>query len=136
MSNQNIIDEFYNYWRDQFIKEGRVNISATKELDNSNIQKQYDEIQQYHDKFGKYKSKFQEAQYNIFKYIITSVLNDPEHGDYCCTENEKLIKDAGKLLYEFDGINGMKNQVIWSCIPNRYQREIDMMWHGIGGWKS
>jgi hypothetical protein len=45
----------------------------------------------------------------------------------------KDLKEAGKMLYDYDGMN---DGLVWSFIPKRYQREIDCAWSGIGEWRS
>lgn len=80
--------------------------------------------------------KYKIGRFLTLKYIITCVKNDPDNGDYYDPENVSQLKKAGRLLYEADGMNGMHDGLVWSFIPKRYRREIDMAWNGIGEWKS
>ena len=47
-----------------------------------------------------------------------------------------MLKDAGRLLYEFDGMKGMHDNLVWAFVPTRYRRNIDCVWGGIGEWSS
>lgn len=44
------------------------------------------------------------------------------------------IREAGEILYETEGMRGMHDELLWSFIPKTYQREIDLIWDGIGEW--
>jgi hypothetical protein len=48
----------------------------------------------------------------------------------------KELKEAGRLLYEYGGMEGMHDDLVWSFIPKRYKRYIDMGRNRIGEWKS
>jgi len=72
----------------------------------------------------------------MLKFVIDSVKNDPDNGDFYDDDSDKLLKEAGQLLYDFDGMNGMHDRLAWSFIPNRYHRTIDYAWNGIGKWKA
>lgn len=39
------------------------------------------------------------------------------------------IIEGGKALYKFDGMDGMRDPLVWSFIPRRFHR--DMRWNGI-----
>jgi len=110
--------------------------TAKEELKIWNIQAEYKAIMKYYNKNKKYQNKAQEARYKILRYMITCAIHDPENGDYFDIENEKLVKEAGKLLYEFDGMKGMHDLLFWSFIPKRYERVIDCLFNGIGEWLS
>ena len=79
---------------------------------------------------------YKQARYNILKYMINCVKNDPANGDFSSEENTKLMKEAGELLDKEGGFLSMHDDLVWSFIPNRYHREIDLMWDGIGDWQS
>ena len=111
-----------------------MKMTAKEELDGYNIKREYEAIKRYHDKNKSFQNKTQEARYKLLKYIITCTAHDPINGDYYDKENIKLIKEAGKLLYESTA--GMNDPLFWSFVPRRYKREIDMFWDGIGDWKS
>lgn len=59
-----------------------------------------------------------------------------KNGNYYDEKNIKLIRDAGNLLYEYDEMNGLRDVLVWSFVPKRYAREIDMLWNRIGEWRS
>ena len=111
-------------------------LTAKEELNEYNIIKEYKAIHTFYNMRCKmFKDKYEEARYNILKWIITCATHDPENGDYSDVKNNELIKDAGKLLYEYDKMEGMHDDLVWSFIPKRYQRDIDCLWNGIGKWQ-
>lgn len=61
---------------------------------------------------------------------------DPKNCNYIVHEMRKKVVNAGQLMYEADGMRGMNDDLVWSFVPKRYQRDIDMMWDGIGDWQS
>jgi hypothetical protein len=81
-------------------------------------------------------SKFDLARYYMLKYIIKCALKDPVCGDYSDKENTELMKEAGRLLNEDGGLSSMHDGLVWSFVPRRYHREIDLMWDNIGEWKA
>jgi hypothetical protein len=72
----------------------------------------------------------------ILEYIIACVENDPVNGDYHTPENKQLMIRSGQTLYKSGGMRDMKDGLVWSFIPKRYRREIDMYWDGIGEWRA
>jgi hypothetical protein len=80
--------------------------------------------------------KYNIARSLIYGYIIECIRKDPDNGDYYNEENLKKLKEGGKMLYDNEGMQGMRDDLLWSFIPKRYQREIDMVWNGIGQWVS
>ncbi len=110
--------------------------TAKEELIEFNILKEYKAIHKlYTRRDNKFKNKYEKARYNILKYMINCAIYDPQNGDYYDEENNKLIKEAGKLLYEFEGMNGLYDGLVWSFIPRRYIRDIEILWDGIGDWR-
>jgi hypothetical protein len=103
-------------------------LTASQELKHFNIIPEYHSLRQIEEK-----TSFELARMNILQYIITCVKNDPINGDYYNKENGNLIIEAGKLLNK---TNDMRDLLVWSFIPNRYHREIDNYWDGIGNWMS
>ena len=101
-----------------------------------NIFHEYDLIKKSIDTDESYiiKNKFNYARYLIFDYIYTCIENDRNNANYDNKENNEKIIIAGKLLFEIGGINYMKDEFIWSSIPNRYHHKINMLWKGIGEW--
>jgi len=111
--------------------------TAKEELKEFNIQKEYKAIHKlYIARDNKFKNKYEEARYKILKYMITCTINDPQNGDYYDEKNNNLIKEAGNLLYEFEGMDGLHDGLVWSFIPRRYVRDIEILWNGIGNWRS
>jgi hypothetical protein len=70
----------------------------------------------------------------MLEYIITCVENEPVNGDYDTQENKQVIIKSGEALNKSGGMNDMMDDLVWSFIPKRYKREIDMRWSGIGEW--
>ena len=104
---------------------------ARDELISFDIKNQYKAISKYVKDHGKYKNKSQQAHHKLLKYVAVCATKDPVRGDYTDEESRKLVKDAGNLLAENDNMHSI---LIWSSIPERYHRDIDIMWNGIGGW--
>lgn len=77
---------------------------------------------------------YQLARFKILRYIISCVKNDPEKGEYFHEEQLVELKDAGKMLYKHNGMDGMRDSFVWANIPQRYHKEIDVAWDGIGEW--
>lgn len=112
--------------------------SALIEACEYNIFREYgilDKINTYDTYSGKKDKLFKKARYNIFKYIIEMLKHDPINGDYPDVENN-LIKEAGQMLNQEGGFNSMKDNLIWSFIPDRYHSDINLLWNGIGQWVS
>lgn len=91
----------------------------------------------HHDFKTKYKYKkqlFKLGHKKILEYIIRCVKNDLDFGNFYSEENEAIMRQAGQYLWESGGEKAMHNKKIWRCIPQRYHREIDYFWSGIGTW--
>lgn len=80
--------------------------------------------------------KYRNGRFLLLEYVIDCVKNDPDEGNYFVPEMRDKVVKAGQLLYEADGMAGMNDGLVWSFVPKRYQRDIDMMWDGIGDWQS
>ncbi len=46
----------------------------------------------------------------------------------------EIIK-AGQILWDSEGMKGMKDYLLWSFIPDSQKSLIDILWHGIGDWR-
>jgi hypothetical protein len=77
---------------------------------------------------------YKQARCNILEYIVASVTKDPENGDHYDATNTKKLREAGEMLYKEGGMQSMHDNLVWSFIPQRYHREIDMCWSGVGEW--
>jgi hypothetical protein len=111
--------------------------TALKEAIEYNIFTEYKALGEYIPFHSNQKiHEYELGRYKILEYIINCLHHDPDNGDWYDDNNVKLIRDAGELLYKYDGMNGMHDALVWSFIPKRYQREIDMIWNGIGEWNS
>lgn len=49
-------------------------------------------------------------------------------------EIETQIKQAGKMLYDFDGMKAMRNDLVWAFLPKSLGGEVEIIWDGIGDW--
>lgn len=109
---------------------------AALELFEFNIFEEYDALKQFVKANGT-KDMYKIARMKIFEYILNCVKSDPMDGETeSCEKNIQLLKDAGKMLYESEGMDGMYDDLLWSFIPDRYHRSIDMAWDGIGLWQG
>jgi len=109
--------------------------TAKEELDEFNIEREYNAIKKLVNLRGGYKDKYEEGRFKTLQYMINCVSNDHQNGDYYNEDNNALMTNAGKLLNQYDGMDGMRDPLVWSFIPKRYHRGIDYMWDGIGDWK-
>ena len=80
--------------------------------------------------------RYSRARFNIIKFVIHTVKNDPIQGDFYDDECNKLLKQAGNLLYQSEGMKGMHDLLVWSFIPKRHRRTVENAWSGIGNWQS
>jgi hypothetical protein len=92
------------------------------------------------------KRPFQKARHLVYGAIIAMVLYDPKcgdsRGDPTTPEAERIVdqykadlKEAGRILYESEGDEGMHDGLLWSFIPRRFHGDINCMWDGIGAWR-
>lgn len=91
-------------------------------------------------------NEFDTARFLILRATVKMVEYDPINGDMkpnmteedkiYWTDIEKDFVDGGKLLYKFDKMEGMHDGLVWSFLPQRFHRNIDVYWNGIGEWKS
>ena len=49
-------------------------------------------------------------------------------------EIENQIKQAGRMLYDFDGMKGMHDELVWAFLPKSLGGEVEIIWNGIGDW--
>ena len=49
-------------------------------------------------------------------------------------EIENQIKQAGRMLYDFDGMRGMHDELVWAFLPKSLGGEVEIIWNGIGDW--
>ncbi len=104
-------------------------LNAQEELHEFNILKEYKRLDGNKEKLNDY----DKAIYNICEVLIDCVSHDKINGDYYSEKNNNKIKQAGNLLYSYDGISVMKD-VLQLWVPKRYRREFDILWDGIGEW--
>ena len=132
----------------------KIKKQAVSELIEWNIFTEYNALKKLIQfKENKYRD-YSEARLLMLWAIIRMAKFDPYEGDMTRRNPKTLqrindlsdedrkywkeitddIKKAGELLYKFDGMNGMHNMLVWSFIPDRYHRQIEYTWDGIGDW--
>jgi len=121
-----------NYFGFQFDNEKYLN--ASQELKEFNIIREYHGLQQFLQLENVHTRDYKQARFFILQYIINCTNHDHINGDYSDKQNDQLIIDAGHLLYKFDGMKGMNDDLVWSFIPKRYHNNINFLWNGIGEW--
>jgi hypothetical protein len=109
-------------------------VTASQELKEFNIIKEFNGLKKLLQQEDVPRKNYKQARYNILLYIINSVKYDHINGDYYDKDNNQLVIDAGHLLYNFDGMRGMDDELVWSFIPKRYHNDINYLWNGIGEW--
>lgn len=116
----------------QLLTKTDYTLTAVDELHKFNILKEYNKLKKCnYDNL----SDYDKAIFHICEYIIECVRHDKYNGDYYTEDNAKKIKQAGQLLYKYDG-NSVMHDVLELWVPKRYCREFDMLWNGIGGWRG
>ncbi|CAH6419122.1 Hypothetical protein HVR_LOCUS316 [uncultured virus] len=110
--------------------------SATKEAIRCNLFTEYEALK------DKLYNDFQRGRFLVLKGVVSMIKFDPAYGDKRGNMSEEDIQywkdlhtdivEGGKLLYKFDGMAGMRDPLVWLFIPQRFHRDIDMKWSGIG----
>jgi hypothetical protein len=76
---------------------------------------------------------FEQGFYKVLEFMINCIIADPINGNYYEQQNSDLLKEGGRLL----NITGdMEDDLVWYFVPNKFKRDIDVSWDGIGGWQS
>jgi hypothetical protein len=91
-------------------------------------------------------TKFSRGRESLYSGLVDMIRMDPDRADmpYNMTADEKArwdvaiekIKEGGRLLLSENGYESMTDPLVWSFIPRRLCRDVDMYWDGIGGWSS
>jgi len=97
-----------------------------------NIYKEYMAMTNYI-KLRGFRDNYEKGRYKVLEFMINCIIADPINGDYYDEKNSELIKEAGRLLHTEDA---MHDGLVWAFIPKRFERDIDVSWNGIGGWRS
>ena len=53
---------------------------------------------------------------------MTCATYETEKGDLVSEKKDEMLKDAGRFLYEFDGMRGMHDNLVWAFVPTRYRK--------------
>lgn len=113
--------------------------AALKEAVQYNLFKEYNGLNKLINRakeLNRPEDKYKIARSLIYGYIIECIRKDPHNGDYYNEQNHQNLKKGGQILYDTEGMRGMHDDLLWSFIPKRYRREIDIAWNGIGEWVS
>lgn len=88
---------------------------------------------------------YQKGRFLVLRATIKIAKFDPVNGEkkknmtnedvQYWTDIDKDIIDAGKILYKFDGINGLDDGLVWSFVPKRTYKYIHRLWNVIDEWK-
>ena len=85
---------------------------------------------------------YRRARRSIYEGIIGMIMLDPVAGDLPLGKEEEwdklraLIIEGGRLLNQEGGMDSMHSPLVFCFIPDRYHKDIDLMWHGIGKWRA
>jgi hypothetical protein len=114
------------------------NLPALEEAISINLFSEYKALNKY-----KNDSDYQMGRFLIYKAIIDIIKFDPEKGDMKehMSPTDKIIwkniyqtiKDGATLLSKNDR---MACPLLWTFIPDRFKRIVDMNFDNIGGWRS
>ncbi len=102
------------------------------EAGHYNIYKEYTAMTNYINIRG-FRDNYEKGRYKVIEFMLNCIIADPINGDYYEEKNSELIKEAGRLLHTE---NAMHDGLVWSFIPKRFERDIDVSWNGIGEWRS
>jgi len=118
------IDELSN-----LLDKTDISMNAKEELYEFNIIQEYNKLIKNKEIIKNY----DKAILNICECLIEKVKHDKEHGDYYSEINNNKLKQAGELLFNYNGTSVMFDTLqLW--IPKRYRNEISILWNGIGDW--
>ncbi len=89
---------------------------------------------------------FSKGRMLTYKGAIGLILMNPVNGDswddMTDDEEEKrktfqeYIKEGGRLLNKDGGFSSMSDPLVFAFVPRFVRREIEMLWDGIGSWRS
>ena len=106
-----------------------ISMNAKEELYEFNIVQEYNKLIKNKETIGNY----DKAILNICECLIEKVKNDKENGDYFSEIINNKLKQAGELLFDYEGISIVRDTLqLW--VPKRYRFEISILWNGIGDW--
>lgn len=72
----------------------------------------------------------------IFKAASLCLVEDSQLSLEEVRSITKQIHDAGEKMYEIEGMEGLKDPLIWLFMPQIWKRIIDSAFNGIGSWLS
>lgn len=120
-----------------------INRIAAHEAIEYNIFQEYNALKKYlkiYEQDGKDENDksycYSLGRFKTLSYMVKCIKADPQNADWYDEDNIADLKEAGRLLYKESGMKGMRDNLVWSFIPKRYHREIDIAWDGIGEWHS
>jgi len=105
--------------------EAKMTFNSLKRELKAIVDKKYDE-----------QSKYQLARKILYEAILPmETISYVEWYDNDLINREK-IREAGEILFEAEGMQGMRDTLLWSFIPETCHGFIDKCWHGIGDWRA
>lgn len=111
--------------------------SAKDELITFNIMREFVALNKRLKASGGFTNKpYEHARHNLLRYVMYCAFADPVNGDHSNDLTQKLLTEAGHLLYQEGGMRSMHDGLVWSFIPKRYHQDINLAWNGIGEWKA
>jgi|SRR5579872_5656848 len=130
-------DEFKKMCEKNEAKKRYIDRAAAREAIDFNIFSEYNTLKKILEicpRDGHYDYRL--GRFKTLSYMIKCIKEDPEDANWYNEENINDLKEAGQLLFKYDGTRGMHDDLVWSFIPKRYHREIDIAWDGIGNWQA
>ena len=113
----------------KLLDKPNIFMNAKEELYEFNIIKEYNKLIKNKETIKNY----DKAILNICECLIEKVDHDNVYGDYFSEKNHNKLKQAGELLFNYDGTSVMFDTLqLW--IPKRYRNEISILWNEIGDW--
>ncbi len=77
---------------------------------------------------------FDGARLKLFKALSACLVKNPTN-EFKDTIFDH-IKNAGRKLYEVDGMRGLHDALVWLFIPDRWQSLVNEAFDGIGDWRA
>lgn len=73
---------------------------------------------------------YQKARMMLYESLLP-LENNPE-----AEIKEEVVREAGLILFESEGMKGLYDRLLWLFIPKSCNRIIDILWDGIGEWRA
>lgn len=80
-------------------------------------------------------SPFQLARTLLYKALLPFEIELTDNKILEDYDRDSIVL-AGRILFESEGMRGMRDRLLWSFIPKRLYGLIDKLWNGIGEWQA